>query len=69
MKVKELVQLIRINCSITQKTLSEWTGIRQASLSNYEKGKRTPNLFTKKKLVDIANLKAGLFINIKDIED
>lgn len=69
MKISELVQLIRINCGITQSTLSEWSNIDQCSLSQYEKGKRKAGLSKRKKLVDIANEKAGMNLKYTDIKD
>ncbi len=67
-KVSELVQLIRIKCNITQKTLSEWSKIDQGALCLYENGKRKPNLFKKKKLIDIANINAGMNLKYTDVE-
>jgi len=69
MKTSELVQLIRINCDITQKTLSEWSGIDQGAICLYEGGKRKPSLFKKKKLIDIANNRAGMNLKYTDVQD
>ena len=69
MKIGELVQLIRINCGITQRTLSEWSDIDQGSLSLYEQGKRRAGLAKRKKLIDIANEKANMNLKYTDVHD
>jgi len=39
MNLHEFVKNVRVKKGITQKILSEKTGIRQAAISNFEKGK------------------------------
>lgn len=69
MLFKDLVKEIRMKCLITQTELSEWTGIDQSSISTYEKGLRKPGLLAIKKMVDVANKKAGMNIKYTDIEN
>ncbi len=69
MLIKDLVREIRFICDITQTTLSKWTDIDQGSLSQYENGSRKPGLRAKKKLLEIANKKAGMNLKYSDLED
>lgn len=69
MNILKLIKLIRVNCGITQCELSKITGIQQSNISKYENGKSKPALVTIKKLVDVANTKAGINLKYTDIED
>jgi predicted transcriptional regulator len=69
MIIKDLIKEIRIKCCISQGKLAEWSGIDQTSLSYYERGKRKPGLMAIKKIIDVANERAGMSIKYTDIRD
>jgi predicted transcriptional regulator len=64
----DLIREIRMKCLITQAELAIWSGVNQASISTYEKGFRRPGLKSIKKIIDVANNKAGMNIKYTDIE-
>jgi DNA-binding XRE family transcriptional regulator len=66
--IANLIKEIRMKCLITQAELADWSGVDQASISIYEKGVRKPGLKSIRKIIDVANEKAGMDIKYTDIE-
>lgn len=67
MLFKDLVKEIRMKCLITQSELAKWSKIDQVSISHYEAGNRKPGLIAIKKMIDVANQKAGMSVKYEDI--
>lgn len=70
-KIKHLIaysmQLARMNLGLTQKELSEKTGICQADISKLERGLGNPSLSTLERLAD--GLGMNLYIDLRPVEE
>lgn len=64
-RIKEL----RLEKGLSQRKLSEETGISQQSLSFYEKGDRKPKIETWQKLADYFDVSVGYLQGISDIKN
>lgn len=66
-EIKELISHVRTEAGLTQKQLSEMTGLSQANISRIESGQALPNLGTLKKIADSVGKK--LVISFEDFEE
>ncbi len=56
MKLNETFKILRINAGITQNKIADYLGVNRASYSNYETGKREPDISTLLKIADYFNV-------------
>ena len=56
MEINKIIKQARINAGLSQQRLSELSGIRKASISEFETGKRQLYVNNLSKLMDVLNL-------------
>lgn len=61
--VGEVIHVLRIVRGLSQGDLADLSGVRNSSISNYERGKSVPKLETLRKLAD------GLELSLSDMEE
>lgn len=65
--IQELIVSARIDAGLTQKQLSEKTGLSQANISRIESGQALPNLGTLKKIAD--SIGKRLVVSFEDFDE
>lgn len=66
MNIGEKIKLIREKKGLTQKQLSELTGINRGTIGNYERGARTPNIEILKKIAHTLDVDINLLIDLEN---
>ena len=59
-QIRRLLKFIRYKNDLTQKELSELSGVSQVIICNLENGKASPNLSTLEKLAHAADMKLSI---------
>lgn len=60
--LSDKLKKLRENMGLDQKDVAEKLNIQQGSYSNYERGKRTPDIETLKKIADFYNVSADFLL-------
>lgn len=66
MNIGEKIKKLREEEGLTQKDLSELTGINRITIGNYERGNRVPNIERIIPIANVLNVDANYFIDMNN---